>query len=372
MTKREFLKLGAAGLCGICAYCIPFSLLAKPQTKLWKWSREASFYHSKDNIVYCELCPHGCIVEPDERGFCRSKINIDGKYFTIGYGNPCAANIDPIEKKPLFHFLPTTKAFSIAVAGCNFRCLNCQNWTISQVTPEETNNFDMFPDVVVNKTIETKCNSIAYTYSEPNSYYDYMYDTAKLANSKGIKNLLISNGFINEKPLRRLAKYINAANINLKSFKNEIYKKLNGGSLAPVQNTLRVLKEEGVWLEITNLVIPTWTDDFKMINEMCKWLVANKFDNCPLHFLKFYPLYKLTHLPVTPVSTLEKARKIAMDAGMKYVYLGNLPGHAGENTFCPKCKKQILERKGFYILENNIKKNKCKFCGEPIAGVWEN
>jgi len=230
----------------------------------------------------------------------------------------------------------------------------------------------MFPEVVVKNSLVNKCESIAYTYSEPNSFYDYMYDTAKLASSKGIKNLYISNGYINDKPLRRLAKYINAANINLKTFKNEIYKKLNGGTLAPILNTLKVLKEEGVWLEITNLVIPTWTDDFNMIKEMCNWLVANKLDNCPLHFLKFIPLYKLTHLPITPVSTLEKARKIALDAGMKYVYLGNVPGHEGENTFCPECKKQIIKRKGFYILENNIKNGKCKFCGEKIAGVWGN
>jgi len=372
MTKREFLKLGTAGICGLCLQGIPFSLFAGDAKKLWKWSKEASFYHSKDNIVYCELCPHGCTLSPGDRGICRSKVNVDGKYYTVGYGNPCTANIDPIEKKPLYHFLPTTKAFSIAVAGCTFRCLNCQNWTISQVQPEETNNLDMFPEVVVKKCLENKCDSIAYTYSEPISYYDYMYDTAKLAYSKGIKNLLISNGYINEKPLRRLAKYINAANINLKSFKNEIYKKLNGGTLAPIQNTLKVLNDEGVWLEITNLVIRTWTDDFNMIKEMCNWLVANKLDNCPLHFLKFMPLYKLTHLPITPVSTLEKARKIALDAGMKYVYLGNVPGHVGENTFCPKCKKTLLERKGFYILENNIKKGNCKFCGEAIAGKWNN
>ncbi|MCL5992261.1 MAG: AmmeMemoRadiSam system radical SAM enzyme [Bacteroidetes bacterium] len=372
MTKRDFLKLGTAGICGLCLQGIPFSLLAGDDKKLWKWSKEASFYHSKAQIVYCELCPHECILSPGERGICRSKVNIEGKYYSVGYGNPCTANIDPIEKKPIYHFLPTSKAFSIAVAGCNFRCLNCQNWTISQVQPEETNNLDMFPEVVVKNCLDNKCESIAYTYSEPNSYYDYMYDTAKLANSKGIKNLLISNGYIYEKPLRRLTKYINAANINLKSFKNEIYKKLNGGTLAPILNTLKVLKEEGVWLEITNLVIPTWTDDFNMIKEMCNWLAANKLNDCPLHFLKFMPLYKLTHLPITPVSTLEKARKIALDAGMKYVYLGNVPGHEGENTFCPKCKKQIIERKGFYILENNMKKNSCKFCGETIAGVWEN
>ena len=372
MTKRDFLRLSSVGLCGLCLQGIPFSLLAGNEKKLWKWSKEASFYHSKDKIVYCELCPHECILSPGERGFCRNKINVDGKYYTVGYGNPCTARIDPIEQKPLYHFLPSTRAYSIAVAGCNFRCLNCQNWTISQVQPEETNNLDMFPEVVVKNSLVNKCESIAYTYSEPNSFYDYMYDTAKLASSKGIKNLYISNGYINDKPLRRLAKYINAANINLKTFKNEIYKKLNGGTLAPILNTLKVLKEEGVWLEITNLVIPTWTDDFNMIKEMCNWLVANKLDNCPLHFLKFIPLYKLTHLPITPVSTLEKARKIALDAGMKYVYLGNVPGHEGENTFCPECKKQIIKRKGFYILENNIKNGKCKFCGEKIAGVWGN
>ncbi len=370
-SRRNVLKFGLTGVCALGTSFLPGFVLADSKTKPWKWSKEVAFYHSEGNIVHCETCPHGCVVEPGERGICRSKVNLDGKYYSVAYGNPCTANIDPIEKKPLYHYLPSTRAFSIAVAGCTFRCLNCQNWTISQVPPEETKNLDMFPDVVVRNCLDYKCESIAYTYSEPMSFYDYMYDTAKIAHSKGIKNLLISNGYINEKPLRRLAKYINAANINLKSYNNEIYKKLNGGTLAPILNTLKVLKEENVWLEITNLVIPSWTDDFNMIKEMCKWLVANNFDNNPLHYLRFMPLYKLTHLPMTPVSTLEKARNIALDAGMKYVYIGNVPGHEAENTFCPKCKKKVLERRGFYILQNNIYKGKCKFCGEKINGVWE-
>ncbi|MEI6900450.1 MAG: AmmeMemoRadiSam system radical SAM enzyme [Bacteroidota bacterium] len=220
------------------------------------------------------------------------------------------------------------------------------------------------------EALAKQCNSIAYTYAEPFAFYEYTYDTASLAKAKGIKNLLISNGFINEKPLRDLCKVIDAANINLKSFSDEIYSKLNGGSLQPILNTLKILKEEGVWLEITNLVVSGWTDKPEMILEMCQWLVKNGFSETPLHFSRFFPLYKLNNLPYTPVNFLERAREIAVNCGMEYVYIGNVPNHLAENTFCPKCKKMVIERKGFVILENRIKGSKCGFCSHPIPGNW--
>jgi len=278
--------------------------------------------------------------------------------------------VDPIEKKPLFHFLPASSSFSIATAGCNLACLNCQNWEISQQSPAMMQNVELFPDNVVEDAIKTGCKSIAYTYSEPIAFYEYTLDTAKIARSKGVKNLFISNGYINEKPMRDLARYLDAANIDLKSFSGETYARFNGGSLQPVLNTLKILKEEGVWLEITNLIVPGWTDNMDMIKEMCDWLYKNGYQNQPLHFSRFFPLYKLSSLPFTPETTLTRARNIALDSGLNFVYIGNIPGTQAESTFCPKCKKIVLERKGFTIMNNNLDNGACKFCAHPIPGIW--
>jgi len=214
------------------------------------------------------------------------------------------------------------------------------------------------------------CKSIAYTYSEPVVFYEYTYESSKLARQAGIKNVMVSAGYINEVPLRKLAKYIDAANIDLKSFDNKIYLKLNGATLEPVLKTLKILKEENVWLEITNLMVPGWTDNLDMVKRMCEWLCNNNLADNPLHFSRFHPMYKLKQLPSTPVSTLEKARKIAIYEGMKYVYIGNVPGSKAENTYCPKCKKLLVERKGYTITQNHISNNSCKYCKEKIAGIW--
>jgi pyruvate formate lyase activating enzyme len=290
--------------------------------------------------------------------------------YSIAYGNPCAVHVDPIEKKPLLHFLPKSYAYSIATAGCNFACLNCQNWDISQTSPKQTSNADLMPERVVEECLKNNCKSIAYTYSEPISFYEYVYDTAKLAHTKGIKNVFISNGYINPEPLEKLAPYLDAANINLKSFSDAIYLKLNAGKLQPVLNTLKTLKDNNVWLEITNLVVPSWTDDFDMIKKMCGWLVANGFSEYPLHFNRFYPMYKLTQLPATPANTLLKAKEIAEKAGCKYVYTGNAPETGDEDTYCPKCKTIVVERKGYSILSIKIDNGKCSNCGHIVNGVW--
>ncbi len=381
MKKREFLKtgiLGCAGLyCGLpkvsgihngpSAHSPVFS-----SDEPWKWSKEASYYVVTPRGARCTLCPNDCTLKEGETGDCRNRIVVDGKLYTIAYGNPCAVHIDPVEKKPLYHFLPTSKALSVATAGCNMACLNCQNWSISQSSPKETRNYDLMPDALVKKALDNKCSSIAYTYGEPVVFYEYMIDSAKIAHKKGIRNIMVSNGYINEKPLRELSRYIDAVNIDLKSFSNSIYLKLNAGELQPVLDTLLTLKEEKVWIEITNLVIPGWTDDFDMIKKMCTWIYNNDLHNYPLHFSRFHPQYKLTRLPATPVSTLIKAREIALEAGLKYVYIGNVPGTGAENTYCPKCGKIVIERKGFKVLKTNLSDtNCCAHCGEPIAGVWE-
>lgn len=227
------------------------------------------------------------------------------------------------------------------------------------------------PQAVVDRCLENSCESIAYTYSEPTTYYEYTLDTSILARKKGVKNVLKSNGYVNAEALRQLAQHLDAANIDLKGFDDAIYEKLSGARLAPVLQTLKMLKEEGVWLEITNLVIPNWTDEFGTIGRMCEWLCKNGLASVPLHFNRFIPLYKLTQLPVTPVSTLEKARNIALRTGMKFVYLGNVPGHSAENTFCPHCGKMVVERRGFRILSNHITKGTCEYCREAIPGVWK-
>lgn len=338
--------------------------------KPWKWSREAIFYTVTPRGVKCGICPNECTLRPGEVSQCHNRVNYGDKLYSIAYGNPCAVHVDPIEKKPLLHFMPRTTAFSIATAGCNLACLNCQNWDISQTSPKKTNNFDLMPEKVVEACLKNQCQSIAYTYSEPISFYEYVYDTSIIARSKGIKNVFISNGFINAEPLRKLAPYLDAANINLKSFSDDIYLRLNAGKLQPIIDTLKTLKENKVWLEITNLIVPSWTDNYDMIRKMCDWLATNGFAEYPLHFSRFHPMYKLTQLPETPLQTLLKARDIAEKSGLKYVYVGNVPLAGMENTKCPGCKKVVMERKGFAVLANNLVNSKCKFCGETIYGVW--
>jgi len=319
--------------------------------------------------VQCELCPNGCVLENGQHSKCRARMNRDGKLYSIVYGKPCAVHIDPIEKKPFFHFLPGTTAFSIATAGCVLSCKFCQNWQISQAKPEDTDTYDLPPDKVVKSAIRYESKSITYTYTEPTVFYEYMYDTAVLAKKSGIRNTMHSCGYINEKPLKKLSRYLNAADIDLKSFTEDFYGRICGGSLKPVLHSLIVLKEEGIWLEVTNLVIPTLNDNMKTIGEMSRWMVKNLGADVPLHFSRFFPNYKLNNLPPTPVETLADARKAAMDAGLKFVYIGNIR-HEAESTFCPHCKKLLIERIGYFIKQNNISNGRCRFCGTPIAGVW--
>ncbi|MDP1622296.1 MAG: AmmeMemoRadiSam system radical SAM enzyme [Bacteroidales bacterium] len=382
ISKRQFFKSGLAGVGVAVAGLHAVEGLAKnvinmgtgtipPPGGLGRFSKESPYAITTPKGVKCQICPNNCILKEGLDSICRTHVVKDGKLYTIAYGNPCSVHTDPIEKKPLFHFLPATSSFSIATAGCNFACLNCQNWEISQQSPKDTRNVDMFPEKVVEEAVKSGCKSIAYTYSEPIAFFEYTFDTAKIARSRGIKNLFISNGYINEKPLHDLCKYLDAANINLKSFSEETYAKLNGGSLQPILNTLKILKAEGVWLEITNLIVPGWTDDLNMIMEMCEWLFANGFKDNPLHFSRFHPLYKLTSLPYTPLATLEKARNIALKTGIRYVYIGNVPGTTFENTYCPSCKKIVIERRGFTIMAKNMNHDSCKFCSTKIAGVWQ-
>lgn len=383
MTRKEFLKTVGIGfpalLCAGAGLCfgrnrgedIRGEIFRKDApAKPWRWSVEGSYYSSDGKNVQCQVCPNLCLLEPGDRSVCRSRVNIDGKLYSLAYGNPCAVHVDPIEKKPLYHFYPGTSIFSIATTGCNFRCLNCQNWEISQKKPEEVQSTELFPQDVVGESVRRKSPSIAFTYSEAITYYEYMVDTARLGRKAGLKSVLVSNGYINREPLLELCKVLDGANINLKSFDDRLYRTLNGGTLKPVLDTLKTLHEQGVWLEITTLVVPTYVEDPEMIKKMCAWILKELGPDYPLHLLRFFPHYRLTRLPPTPVATLEKLKEVAEGEGIRYVYLGNVPGHQSSHTVCPQCKRRIVERNGYSLGQVYVGQGRCKFCNHVIPGRW--
>lgn len=289
--------------------------------------------------------------------------------YSLVYGRPCAVAIDPIEKKPFFHFLPATTAFSIATAGCVLGCKFCQNWQISQARPEDTDNYTLMPEDVVRQAMMYGCRTVTYTYTEPTVFYEYMYDTAKTARQFSLKNTMHTCGYIKEKPLRQVSKFMDAADVDLKAFSEDFYSRICGGRLKPVLEALTTLKDEGVWLEITNLVIPTLNDDIKKIGEMCRWIVRNLGPDIPVHFSRFFPYYKLKDLPPTPEETIRNARAEALQNGLHYVYIGNLRSEA-EHTYCPNCRKTVIERTGYHVRQNKISAGKCAFCGQRIPGIW--
>jgi pyruvate formate lyase activating enzyme len=286
------------------------------------------------------------------------------------YGNPCAVHVDPIEKKPFYHFLPTAAAFSIATAGCSLRCLYCQNWEISQVPPEETQNDNLPPEQVVRGALTSKAPVIAYTYSEPMVFYEYMLATARLGREAGLRSVVVSAGFVNPEPLRELCQAVDAIKIDLKGYDKEFYRKVCGAELGPVLEAIRIINEAGVHLEIVNLVVPTLNDSLDQLRSLARWLARDISPDVPLHFSRFVPQYKLNNLPPTPVETLEKAWQVARDEGMRFVYVGNVPGHPADNTYCPACGKAIIVRQGFDVTEYHLQGSACAYCGEPIPGVW--
>jgi len=374
LTKREFLKLCGTSFCVLSsAYLIGYPETSRAQAAkkgLIKTKLSPFFSSLEGGEIQCELCPHRCRVAKGKRGICRVRENRDGKYYSLVYGNPCAVHPDPIEKKPFFHVLPGTISYSLATVGCNFQCKFCQNWEISQAFPEDVYSKEFSPEIVVKEAKEIRAHSVAYTYVEPTIFYEYMLDICTLVKKSGLLNVYHSNGFINPDPLKNLCKVLDAANIDLKGFTDTFYHELCSGELTPVLETLKTLKKEKVHLEITNLIIPTKNDDLSVLREMCLWIKRELGADTPIHFSRFYPLYKLKSLPPTPVSTLDKAREVALSTGLEFVYVGNIPGHASENTFCPKCKKRIIQRTGYMVGEINMKDGKCRYCGKPIPGIW--
>lgn len=288
-------------------------------------SREAEYYdRMADGTVTCRLCPHECRIREGGHGRCRSRANREGRLWTDAYGRVCALHVDPVEKKPLLHFHPGEECLSLAATGCNLSCLNCQNWSISQAAPDDADYRLLSPDGVVQLARNTSCRLVAYTYTEPLTYLEYTRDCARACREAGMRNILVTAGYVNEQPLRDLLPYLDAANVDLKSFSDEIYRSVSGARLSPVLRTLEMMREAGVWVEITNLLIPGVNDDMEMIRRMCLWLAGHGFADNPLHFSRFFPRYRMRDLPPTPVDTLVQARQTALDCGIRYVYLGNV------------------------------------------------
>jgi pyruvate formate lyase activating enzyme len=312
-----------------------------------------------------------CLIEHGQSGDCRIRINIDGVLRTVVYGYPCSIAVDPMEKKPLFHFLPGSKILSTATVGCNLHCKNCQNWPISQANPEDSEAVFCPPEKLVELAKEYRCPSLAYTYTEPIVYYEYTYDSAKLAREAGIRNVLVTAGYTNPEPWRELLKYIDAANIDLKGITDDFYRDVCSATLKPVQTALIIAKASGVHVEVTNLIIPTLNDKPEQIGELCRWIKANLGSETPTHFSRFFPRYQMQNLPPTSPKTLDTAREIAISEGLDYVYIGNVLSEAGQSTHCPGCKQVLIGRSGYSILQDRLRDGHCPNCGREIYGVWK-
>jgi pyruvate formate lyase activating enzyme len=369
-SKREFLKKSFVLSAGIICIRIPKAAGRAVTSEQKANLKLAMFQDETPRGIMCRICPNECVLKEGEISKCNNRRVKDSKLYTMAFGNPCSVAVDPVEKKPLYHFFPGSRAFSIATAGCNLVCLNCQNWTISQTGPDKTRNYELMPEMVVSEASKNNCRSIAYTYSEPTTFYEYTFETASIARKAGIKNIVKSNGYINPEPLKKLCTVIDAANIDLKSFNESTYLRLSGGKLQPVLDSLKTYRDMGVWLEITNLIVPTWTDNTEEIGKMCKWLSDNGFKDTPLHFSRFQPMYKLEQLPPTPVEILRSAAKIAAGEGLKYIYIGNIPGNEMADTKCPSCGTTVVARQGYRIVLNNVKDGKCNKCGKEVKGIW--
>lgn len=331
-----------------------------------------------NNRVVCNLCRHYCKILPDHWGICGVRKNIDGKLYTYVFENAIAAHVDPIEKKPLFHVLPGSLSFSIATAGCNFHCDFCQNADIAQITKRPflsgINEHSIPGDYLsVGRAVEIAqnrgCRSIAYTYTEPTIFFEYAFEISKLASRHKILNLFITNGYMSPEAIDMIHPYLHAANVDLKGFHQDFYRKKIGAKLPGVLDSLKLMKKKGIWLEVTTLIVPGYDDDEVNLREIANFIRTELGAETPWHISRFFPHYKMTHLPPTPPGILKRAREIGFEEGLRYVYTGNLPGDNGENTFCYQCGKELIHRWGFQVIENNIRHGKCPDCGAPIDGI---
>jgi pyruvate formate lyase activating enzyme len=374
-NRRDFLKTSWKQCLrwGGIAFSIPvlFKSSLSCGAKRTEIHKEALYYKKlPGGRVECQLCFRGCEIAEGRRGFCRNRENRKGVLYSIVYGKAAALQIDPIEKEPAFHMIPGTNILCTATASCNFRCKFCHNWHLSQRSLEEIPYDQVSPEEVVELAIKKRCKTVSFTYSEPTAFYEYMFDIVRIAKGKNLKTLCHTNGSMNSAPLSALLKYMDAVTVDLKAFREKFYEEISSANLEPVLQTLKTIKSHGRHLEIVNLMIPTLNDNPSEVREMCVWIRTNLGKNVPIHFTRFFPQYKLTNLPPTPAEILERSYKIAKEEGLDYVYIGNMPGHEKNSTYCPECKKRIIHRTHFMVSAKEMKNGKCRFCGYPIAGIW--
>ena len=335
--------------------------------------KEAMFYQKLDgDRVRCGLCRFGCLIGNGKRGHCRVRENRDGVLYSLVYGRAVAEHVDPVEKKPLFHLLPGSRSYSVATVGCNFRCLHCQNYNISQPDEESVERSGSLvpPQTIVERALAAGCRTISYTYTEPTIFFEYAYEIAVLARAAGLKNIFVTNGYIASEPLAAIAPFLDAANIDLKGFTESFYREVVGASLAEVLDCIRDYRKHGIWLELTTLVIPNRNDSEQELGGIARFIASELGRETPWHVTQFYPTHRLTDQPRTPVNTLRNARRIGLDAGLRYVYEGNVPGEGGENTYCHCCGSVLIRRYGYLVEQNLLDQGKCPACGSGIDGVW--
>ncbi len=323
-----------------------------------------------DGKVQCLLCPNRCLLNRGEKGACRDRQNRDGRLYTLVYSRIAALQIDPVEKKPFFHFLPGSSALSAGVAGCNFYCKFCQNWQLSQFSPEDLDAEAVSPSDLASRAVKRGTPIVAFTYNEPTVQFEYVVDAAAKARARGLKSVIISNGYISAKPGREFARALDGIKIDLKAFRQKFYSDICGGSLKEVMRNLELVRGSGRWLEIVVLIIPGLNDSPSEIREMTRWVAGTLSPDVPMHFTRFHSTYLMRNLPPTPVSTLERCREIARSQGVRYAYVGNVPGHRWENTYCHSCGRVIIKRGGFYSVQNLLRKGRCPYCRTVIPGVW--
>ncbi len=373
ITRRNFLGKSAKALLGLpllagSASVARCSLFPSEGDGFIRPARH--WRRAGQGRVQCELCPNACVLGPGERGLCRVRENRSGALVTLVYGRLAAMHVDPIEKKPFNHFLPGSSAFSVATAGCNLRCRFCQNWQLSQSRPEDLSAESVSPASLAARARERRAPVIAFTYNEPSIQFEYVMDAASAARERGLRPVIVSAGHISPAAAKEYCRVLSAVKIDLKSFSERFYADVCGGSLAAVQRTLEIVKSSGVWLEIVVLVIPTMNDSPGEIRRMACWIVQNLSADVPLHFTRFHPMYMMQNLPPTPVDTLERCREIARAEGVRYAYVGNLPGHRWEHTYCHRCNRVVVRRSGIYSTENLLRAGRCTGCGSAIPGVW--
>lgn len=380
LTRRKFLRLGAAGGCllglgGTLGRAFPARggenpSPAAPEKGLVRPRRSPWFNQLEGKRLRCTLCPKECELKSGERGPCRVRVNRDGTGYTLVHGNPALVREGPVEQTPFYHFLPGSRTLALSTAGCPLACRFCEAWAMALTEPEEIYNYDLPPAQAVERARQAGVASLSYAFGEPAAFYEYMYNLAEKAKAAGLSNLVQTSGYFQPRPLKKLTGLLDGANVDLKGFDPGFYRDYVGGELQPVLDSILLLKEQGVHLEITNILIPPLNDDRKMVAGMCRWIRKELGPDVPLHFSRFYPLYRLSNLPPTPVPALDRARETALEAGLNYVYISRVPGHRAEDTACANCGEIVIKRMGFFVDEFRLEKGRCPECATPLPGRW--